>query len=95
MDDEAMRWSDGNIAPSHRLIASPHRASHRLIVHRIASSPSASQCIMDYRMLQCACLTHRYTAACAVEKVSYQVKGRNSYNVPIHVLHGTDGQVFI
>ena len=117
MDDEAMRWSDGNIAPSHRPIApphrpshrlivhriassctaSPHRPSHRLIVHRIASSPSASQCIMDYRMLLCACLTHRhrYTAACAVEKVSYQVKGRNSYNVPIHVLHGTDGQVFI
>ena len=51
MDDEAMRWTmrrcdgrwgdamdDGNIAPSHRLIASPHRPSHRLIVHRIASS---------------------------------------------------------
>ena len=127
MDDEAMRWGDGNIAPSHRPIASPHRPSHRLIVHRIASSsiasphrpshrriaasphrriaasphrriaasPSASQCIMDYRMLSCACLTHRYTAACAVEKVSYKVKGRNSYNVPVHVLHGTDVQMFI
>ena len=42
MDDAAMRWSDGNIAPSHRPIASPHRPSHRLIVHRIASSSIAS-----------------------------------------------------
>ena len=51
MDDEAMRWGDGNIAPSHRLIASPHRPSHRLIVHRIASSSIASPHRPSHRLI--------------------------------------------
>ena len=56
---------DGNIAPSHRLIASPHRPSHRLIVHRIASSSIASPHRLPLRNASwttgcssCACLTH-------------------------------------
>ena len=51
MDDAAMRWSDGNIAPSHRPIASPHRPSHRLIVHRIASSSIASPHRPSHRLI--------------------------------------------
>ena len=42
MDDEAMRWGDAMGLCYHRPIASPHRPSHRLIVHRIASSSIAS-----------------------------------------------------
>ena len=40
IDDEAMRWSDGNIAPS-----------HRLIVHRIASSSIASPHRPSHRLI--------------------------------------------
>ena len=42
MDDEAMRWCDAMGLCYHRPIASPHRPSHRLIVHRITSSSIAS-----------------------------------------------------
>ena len=51
MDDEAMRWTmrrcHGRWAEAmrrcyHRPIASPHSPSHRLIVHRVASSSIAS-----------------------------------------------------
>ena len=42
MDDEAMLWGDAMGLCYHRPIASPHRPSHRLIVHRIASSSIAS-----------------------------------------------------
>ena len=58
MDDEAMRWTMrrcdeamrwGYVTIVHRIasssIASPHRPSHRLIVHRIASSSIASSSI--------------------------------------------------
>ena len=42
MDDVAMLWGDAMALCYHRHIASPHRPSHRLIVHRIASSSIAS-----------------------------------------------------
>ena len=42
MDDAAMLWGDAMGLCYHRSIASPHRSSHRLIVHRIASSSIAS-----------------------------------------------------
>ena len=81
MDDEAMRCDDGNIAPSHRPIASPHRPSHRLIVHRIASSSIASPHRLPLRNASWslpddlrAFLTHWYTAACAVENVLFRTK---------------------
>ena len=46
MDDEAMRW-----LCYHRPIASPHRPSHRLIVHRIASSSIASPHCPSHRLI--------------------------------------------
>ena len=64
MDDEAMRWTmrrcdgrwgdamrrcDGAMLPSS--IASPHRPSHRLIVHRIASSSIASPHRPSHRLI--------------------------------------------
>ena len=102
MDDAAMRWSDGNIAPSHRPIASPHRPSHRLIVHRIASSSIASPHRLPLR--NAAWTTGCFRAHAwrtgtlrivLLRNFRNKVKGRNSYNVPVHVLHGTDALVFI
>ena len=43
MDDAAMLWGDAMGLCYHRIaassIASPHRPSHRLIVHRVTATP--------------------------------------------------------
>ena len=51
MDDEAMLWGDAMGLCYHRPIASPHRPSHRLIVHRIASSSIASPHRPSHRLI--------------------------------------------
>ena len=51
MDDAAMLWGDAMGLCYHRSIASPHRPSHRLIVHRIASSSIASHHRPSHRLI--------------------------------------------
>ena len=76
MDDAAMRWGDGNIAPSHRPTASPHRPSHRLIVHRIASSSIASPHRPSHRLI-----VHRIASSSIASPQRQCEPSRPSYTI--------------